>query len=53
MENEATELQFLKYFYLNADFGPADGDCRYYIKKGFMKDSGLKLPKGYTMEEEE
>lgn len=47
---KATELEFLQYFYQQADFGPADSDVRDGIKEWFMKDMELDLPTGYEME---
>lgn len=45
-----TELDFLKYFYQAADFGPADGDVRHIIKEAFIQDVG-ELPAGYELEQ--
>lgn len=50
-EKKATELEFLKWFYLNADFGPADGDVRASLKEEFMVEFRKNLPKGYELEE--
>ena len=44
----ATELEYLRYFYNIADFGPADEDIRYMIKQRFKEDTGKELPIGYT-----
>jgi len=41
------ELEYLRFFYGVADFGPADSDVRYYINKQFMKETGKSLPDGY------
>lgn len=51
--NQATELEYLQYFYSQADFGPADDDVRYYIEEAFKRDTGLLLPNGYARDEEE
>ena len=48
---KATKQQWLEWFYQEADFGPADSDVRYYLKKQFMKETGLEMPKGYEVEE--
>lgn len=48
---KATEIEFLKHFYQEADFGPADGDVRDSIKSHFEEKSGKKLPSGYEREE--
>lgn len=44
------ELKYLKWFYENADFGPADSDVRYYLNKQFVKEGGT-IPKGYGDDE--
>lgn len=49
----ANEIDFLKWFYQNADFGPADGDVRQHLKQRFALDTGLNLPEGYEDEPEE
>lgn len=43
----ATELEFLQWFYANADFGPADSDVREYLKASFVQQSGKQIPDGY------
>lgn len=48
----ATELEFLKWFYQNADFGPADGEARDNIALFFMDDTGKNLPQGYNYNSE-
>lgn len=49
-KNVATELEWLMYFYQNADFGPADSDVRWSIKESFEKETGKSLPEGYNEE---
>ena len=44
---QASELQWLRYFFSHADFGPADDDVRYIIEEDFTRTTGLALPKGY------
>lgn len=51
MNEEATPLEFLEWFYLNADFGPADEDVRYYLKQQFIRETGKSLPAGFGDEE--
>jgi len=50
---KATELEWLKWFFENADFGPADGDVRYYLAEQFIEETGKELPDGYTLNEDE
>lgn len=44
---EASELDYLKWFAANADFGPADGDVRDDLKNRFVKETGQRVPKGW------
>lgn len=46
--DRATELEYLKWFFHNADFGPAEGDVRNYMKERFMDKTGKNLPEGYN-----
>lgn len=52
-KEEATELEYLKWFRINADFGPADGDVQYLMNQRFEKETGKLLPKGWRNEDEE
>lgn len=47
----ASELEYLRWFYQMADFGPADGDVRYNLNEEFKEETGLELPEGYDYEE--
>lgn len=51
-ENRATELEWLRWFQSWAHFGPADGDVRDDLKRGFMKETGKNLPEGYNLAED-
>lgn len=48
---KATELEYLQWFYLKADFGPADDDIRDKLNRWFMEESRKDLPEGYEPEE--
>ena len=50
MKEKATELEFLKYFFSYADFGPADGDVRDIMYADFKRRTGKELPEGYEPE---
>lgn len=50
MQEEATELEWLKYFYRVADFGPAHEDVVWLISQQFQKETGKALPYGYKDE---
>lgn len=45
---KATELEWLRWFAQNADFGPGDGDVRDAMRERFMEDTGKGLPKGWN-----
>jgi hypothetical protein len=53
MTKRATELEWLKWFYGNADFGPGDGDVRYELKRLFERETGKKLPSRYDDSDED
>lgn len=44
----ATELEYLKWFRINADFGPASSDVQYYLDQQFMDETGKNLPEGWN-----
>jgi len=52
-QKRATELEYLQWFYQNADFGPGDGDVRYFLDQEFQDETGLLLPEGYDNSEDE
>jgi hypothetical protein len=47
--SRATEIEWLKWFACNADFGPADGDVREMMKRAFMDETGKNLPIGWNL----
>lgn len=44
----ATELEYLKWFRVNADFGPAHSDVVANMNERFMNDTGKNIPKGWN-----
>ena len=48
---EATELEWLEWFYANCDFGPAHEDVVYIMQEAFVKETGKAIPSGYSDEE--
>ena len=44
---KATELEFLKWFYSYADFGPANSGLKEIICEYFTYKTGKALPEGY------
>lgn len=45
---KATELEYLKWFFQNADFGPADSDVRDRLNRQFIEQKEKNLPEGYN-----
>lgn len=43
------ELKYLRWFYENADFGPADDDVRHTMNAQYVSEGGV-IPKGYEIE---
>jgi hypothetical protein len=52
MKERATELEYLKWFRCNADFGPADGDVQNSMNEQFKRDTGKLLPEGWNYNSE-
>jgi len=48
-KQRATELEYLKWFRLNADFGPADSDVKDIMNEDFMRQTGKNLPDGWNI----
>jgi hypothetical protein len=51
-KQRATEIEWLKWFFDHADFGPADSDVREWIAESFKIKTGKLLPVGYSDDEE-
>ena len=49
----ATELEFLRWFWMNADFGPAHENVMLKMEEVFTKETGKLPPVGYTYETDE
>lgn len=49
MRERATELEYLRWFRINADFGPADGDVQDWMSLRFMEATGKNLPEGWNV----
>jgi hypothetical protein len=48
----ASELEWLRWFYQFADFGPRDEEIRKQLKETFKVRRGLDIPEGYTLDDE-
>ena len=47
-EEQQEELDYLRWFRSNADFGPGDGDVKDWLNEEYMKETGKKLPRGWN-----
>jgi hypothetical protein len=45
----ATELEYLRFWRLKADFGPAHSDVVEIIDRAFMNETGKNLPEGWNV----
>ena len=50
--SRATELEYLKWFRLSADFGPAGSDVLDGMAEAFMRQTGKNLPDGWNYYED-
>jgi hypothetical protein len=48
----ATELEYLRWFRLNANFGPAESDVIDAMNQSFMKQTKKNLPEGWNMSQD-
>lgn len=44
----ASELEYLRWFRIHADFGPAEGDVIDAMNRAFVKETGKNLPEGWN-----
>ena len=50
---EATELEYLTFFRVNADFGPGHSDVMFYLNWEFERQTGKRVPANWRDDEEE
>ena len=54
MENDEASssdvFEYLHWFFVNADFGPAHEDIMNFYQEQYVKDTGKQVPKGYKYE---
>lgn len=48
MRERASELEYLRWFRYNTDFGPADSDVIDAMNQRFMSETGKNLPEGWN-----
>ena len=46
---QATELEFLEWFYTECDFGPAHDDVIQIMQDSFEEDTGKEVPDSYSL----
>ncbi len=46
------ELDYLRWFYTHADFGPAHADVLGYMEERYVEERGCKVPEAYLSNEE-
>lgn len=47
------ELEYLLWFWRNADFGPAHGDVVQRMNREYTRETGSPVPTAYKYDEEE
>lgn len=45
--------EYFRWFWINADFGPADLDVRIQLEKRYERETGKKVPKGLSYQDDE
>ena len=48
----ASELEYFKWFRMNADFGPAHSEVMELYNADFMRETGKNLPEGWNIAED-
>lgn len=46
--DRATELEYLKWFRIESDFGPADSDVKDLMNHQFIEETGKNIPEGWN-----
>ncbi len=52
MRERASELEYLRWFRQECDFGPADADVKEILNKAFMQETGKNLPEGWNFRQD-
>ncbi len=47
MPETASDMEYLRWFHDNADFGPSDEDVRMILQDEFEKQTGKRVPRRY------
>lgn len=51
LDSLETEVEYLRWFKRNADFGPADSDVHYIMDEQYTEETGRPVPEGWSQEE--
>jgi len=51
LDSDEAELRYLRWFWANSDFGPADSDVRDRLNRNYEAETGETVPAGYRGEE--
>lgn len=49
-DKERDELEYLRWFKINTDFGPADGDVQMMMDEEYERETGKPVPVGWKYE---
>lgn len=52
-DEEQAELEYLRWFRANADFGPADGDVQLYMQEQYTIETGEPVPSEWLVDDGE
>ena len=52
-DEECAELEYLRWYRANADFGPADGDVQMYMQHEYTRQTGEPVPSEWLAEDGE
>lgn len=47
VQEQDDELHYLRWFCINADFGPSDEDVRQHLRQSYEKETGKPVPVGW------
>lgn len=48
---ERKELEYLRWIYINMDFGPAHEDVLLILNHHYERETGNPVPEGYNLDE--
>lgn len=51
-DEPSAELHYLRWFKMNTDFGPADGDVQMLMDEQYEQETGRRVPDGWRRDEE-